>query len=156
MRNAPARPSRPSNNFRGQSSIRLRGFPSQSTINLRANVPSDNEGTESGRRRSASDPQRTYLNEPGNGGPGSRRGGLAATLGHEPLPEIEEGAPITLDPEPVPETSTAPAEKKKRLRKYRGRLFRKSSNGSISTVPPNAAQEEYDSGLIDVLDLVGM
>lgn len=183
IRNVPARPRALSENFR-QPSIRLvrapsrdlltrpsniarrpvpssnpsRDVPAQPNTIARRPVPSSNE-SESGRRRSASDPLRTHLNELGSGRDnGSRLRGVPSTLGHEPLPEIVEGAPMDNSHlEPPPDASAVPqAEPKKKLRKYRGRFFRKSSNGSLVSVPSNVAREEYESGLVDMLDLVGM
>lgn len=155
--NTPARP-RSYTDAPRQPSIRIRRFPSYNALAPQGGIARQDHATadesvENGRRRSHSDPQRTHL-RPGHDGNDARRRGLTASIGHELLPEIVEGAPMNVDPPPV--ADEVPTERKKNLRKHRGRLFRRSSNGSVRAVPPQQAQEEYANGLVDVLDLVGM
>lgn len=135
-----------------QPSIRIRRFPSYNSIGVAAGPSSEDEAAASSRRRSASDPLRTSLRDLDVAG--QRRRGQTANLGHDPLPEIVEGT--VAEPDTSPDEN-ALAEKKKKLRKLRGsRLFRKTSTGTLASVHSNNVphEEEYDSGLVDMLDLV--
>lgn len=156
-RNTPARPR--AHTVR-EPSIRIRRVPSANLLSQQHDSYGhgqsfgDAAATETGRRRSASDPERSHLRVPPAGGNAARpRSGI---LGHEPLPEIVEGTTMNVVPETAPENSEE-TEKKGRLRRYRGRFFRRSSNGNIAPEPSsNPTDDEYESGLVDYLDLVGM
>lgn len=157
VRNTPV--ARPRARSVREPSIRIRRLPSYNAVPQPQDVAgqsSDDEVAQSGRRRSASDPERLHLRVPeGSGHDSRRRGGATSALGHEPLPEIVEGAPINLSGTVL--DSSEGTEKKKPLRRHRGRFFRRGSNGTVAShSSAGRAEEEYESGLVDYLDLVGM
>lgn len=141
-------------------SIRIRRFPSYqsaSQSNLASQTSTQDhaftnadpgaEPETTGRRRSSSEPQRMFLNPPE-----ARSQRLSGRVSLSHMPNITEGA-SQQNVSPPLNQQPVPAVDEKSLRRSRGRLFRTSSNNAANV---DQRQEEYDSGLVDVLDLVGM
>ncbi|KAL3424912.1 hypothetical protein PVAG01_04193 [Phlyctema vagabunda] len=141
-----------------QPSIRIRRFPSQQNIQAVAASQQQNTATRdyapdsqvsqlqhnvSTRRRSSSEPQRLHLNSPE-----FRTRGLSNAGAQPYMPNIAEGgiSASNLAPAPSAETQRLP------LKKSRTRLFRTSSQPKPTE--EELRRSEYESNLVDVLDLV--
>ena len=142
-------------------SIRIRRLPSTPTVQhlgdaRSSNVSSEHEGERTGRRRASSAPMRPSLP------PDLARQGTVTS--HLPALTEESSAPQLYPNAPPPATDghlAPPAAAAGRLRSgsTSRRLRRLGSNLSARLAPPPAApptqEDEYESEIVDMLDVVG-
>ncbi|RDW59784.1 integral membrane protein-1 [Coleophoma cylindrospora] len=178
--NTPAEPPRARPRFLSidsgasqRPSIRIRRFPSYastatgtlvqdyapgaSSTNVASDIRADPDN--GGRRRSNSEPQRLYLNSPEFRAQGlAPRGSQSHMQAY--MPNIAEGTQAGPNAEPFPqlppfEEGRPGSQQTSTPKRSRGRLFRSSTRGDpTNSAALSQAESEYESGLVDVLDLV--